>query len=114
MAEMTIGQLAKAAGISPSAIRFYESAGILPLPRRKNGVRDYDATAVNELKVLRFLRESGVSIRGLAADDRHAEVQRRIEELDELIESATAMKRRLQSLLACDCNGDTQKCVIFA
>jgi hypothetical protein len=50
----------------------------------------------------------------LAATDRHAEVERRIAELDALIESAEAMKTRLQSLLECECNGDTQKCVIFA
>jgi DNA-binding transcriptional MerR regulator len=111
---MTIGQVSKAVGIAPSAIRFYESAGILPQPRRKNGVRDYDASIITQLKVLRFLRDSGVSVRGLAAADRHAEVERRIVELDELIQSATAMKQRLQSLLACECNGDAEKCVIFA
>jgi DNA-binding transcriptional MerR regulator len=111
---MTIGQVSKAVGIAPSAIRFYESAGIVTPPRRKKGVRDYDASIVDELKVLKFLRDSGVSIRGLAAADRHAEVERRIVELDQLIKSATVMKKRLQSLLDCDCNGDTQKCVIFA
>jgi DNA-binding transcriptional MerR regulator len=111
---MTIGEVSKAVGIAPSAIRFYESAGILPPPRRKNGVRDYDPSIVDELKVLRFLRDSGVSIRGLAAADRHAEVERRIAELNALIESAEAMRARLQSLLECECKGDTEKCVIFA
>lgn len=111
---MRIGEVAKSAGIAASAIRFYESAGILPPPPRKNGVRYYDASIINELKVLRFLRDTGVSIRGLAAVDRHAEVERRIAELDSLIESATAMKARLESLMNCKCNGDTQRCVIFA
>ena len=111
---MTIGEVSEAVGIAPSAIRFYESVGILTPPPRKGGVRDYDSGIVNELKVLRFLRDSGVSIRGLAADDRHVEVERRIVELEELIESATAMKQRLQSLLECECNGETEKCVIFA
>ncbi len=111
---MTIGEVSKAVGIAASAIRFYESVGILPPPLRKNGVRDYDISIVDQLKILRFLRDSGVSIRGLAAADRHAEVRRRIDELEALIVSATAMKLRLQSLLECDCNGDTQKCVIFA
>ena len=110
---MTIGQVSKTVGIAASAIRYYESAGILPPPQRKNGVRDYDASAVDQLKILRFLRESGVSIRGLAAKDRHAEVERRIAELDLLIGNAMEMKRRLEALLACQCEGDTSKCVIF-
>lgn len=110
---MTIGQVSKAVGIAASAIRYYESAGVLPPPQRKNGVRHYDASAIDQLRILRFLRDSGVSIRGLAAKDRHAEVERRIVELDALIANATEMKRRLESLSACQCEGDTEKCVIF-
>lgn len=111
---MTIGQVSKAVGIAPSAIRYYESAGILPPPRRKNGVREYDPSIVDQLRILCFLRQSGVSIRGLAAKDRHAEVERRIAELEAFITNATEMKHRLQSLLKCQCNGDSAKCVIFA
>lgn len=53
---MTIGEVAKAAGVSTSMIRFYESSGLLPRPRRKNGIRDYDASATDQLKVLRYFR----------------------------------------------------------
>lgn len=34
MAGMTIGEVARRAGFSPSALRYYESVGI---PRRRNG-----------------------------------------------------------------------------
>lgn len=121
---MTIGQVAKAAGVSTSAIRFYESSGVLPRPRRRSGIRDYDPSVVEQLKVLRFYRATGISIENLAsmfsgeADtctmNRHVIVQRRIAELDMFIKEARGMKRRLQGLLACECNGDQQKCVIFA
>ena len=111
---MTIGQLSKTVGIAPSAIRFYESAGILPQPRRKNGVRDYDVSAVEEIKILLYFRNNGVSVRSLSAGDRHAAVEQRIRELELLIEEAQAMKRRLESLSECRCNGETSKCVIFA
>jgi DNA-binding transcriptional MerR regulator len=120
---MTIGQVAKAAGVSASMIRFYESSGLLPQPRRKNGIREYDASTIEQLRILRFFRASGVSIESLtlmaAADqtrrkkNRHEVVLQRIAELDGVIKEARAMKRRLLSLLDCECGGDPRKCVIF-
>jgi DNA-binding transcriptional MerR regulator len=120
---MTIGQVAKAAGVSASMIRFYESCGLLPHARRKNGIREYDASTIEQLRILRFYRASGVSIESLismaSADparrnkNRHEIVLRRIAELDGVIKEAGAMKRRLLSLLDCDCGGDMRKCVIF-
>ena len=121
---MTIGQVAKATGVSASAIRFYESCGILPRPRRKSGIRDYDASIVEQLKILRFYRGTGISIESLTSmfstnvsarrENRHVIVQRRIVELDDFIKQARAMKRELQRSEACKCNGDTRTCVIFA
>jgi len=120
---MTIGQVAKAAGVSTSLIRFYESSGILPRPGRRNGIRDYDASVIEQLKVLRFYRAAGVSIESLvsmasaeprsSAQNRHQIVMRRIDELDKLIDEARAMKQRLRGLLDCKCNGNKRKCVIF-
>ena len=118
---MTIGEVAEMAGVSTSAIRYYESAGILPKPPRRSGIRDYDASIVERLAVIRFFRAGGMSIESIAAMfaqdrylDRHAVVEQRIAELDEFIREARAMKRRLRALLACRCEGDSGKCVIFA
>lgn len=120
---MTIGQVAKAGGVPASTIRFYETVGILPPPRRKNGIREYDGATIEQLRVLRFFRETGVTIANLVsmtsgeprsrAQNRHEVVLRRISELDNVIDEARAMKRRLRSLLDCECNGDKRKCVIF-
>ena len=121
---MTIGQLAKAAGVSTSAIRFYESEGILPKPPRKSGRRDYDEAVLEQLQILRFFRSSGFSIRTLSeilgeegrsnGADRGEIVRRRIAELDEYIQEASTMRTRLHSVLACECDGDKTRCVIFA
>lgn len=120
---MTIGQVGKAAGMATSTIRYYESIGILPPPRRRSGMRDYDATIVDQLKVLRFYRTSGISIQTLVAlfarepkakpTDKHEATLRRIEELDGIIKDARKMKERLRALLDCKCRGDRRKCVIF-
>ena len=120
---MTIGEVAKATGISASAIRFYESSGILRAPSRRNGIRVYDRSIVEQLRVLRFFRSSGISIESLAAmfaadtgaarQNRHEIVLRRIADLDKVIDDAKTMKRRLRKLLGCKCDGDTRRCVIF-
>jgi DNA-binding transcriptional MerR regulator len=121
---MTIGQVAKATGVSASAIRFYESSGVLPQPRRNRGIRQYDPAIVEHLTVVRFFRSSGVSVESLATmfgpdrmarrKNRHAAVARRIAELDEMIAQARRMKKRLRDLQACECHGDSKKCVVFA
>jgi DNA-binding transcriptional MerR regulator len=111
---VTIGNLSKASGVAASAIRYYEAAGILPVPRRTGGVRDYDAGAVHRIKLLRFYRSGGMSVRSLAAADRRAAVQRRIAEIDEGIARARVMKKRLERSLACECHGDLEKCPLIA
>ena len=120
---MTIGQIAKAVGMPQSAIRYYEAAGILPSPPRKNGARCYDHDIIDQLKILQFFRASGVSIRTLAAiaapdrdvasDVRREAVQRRIADLEVAIADAQLAKSRLEQLLVCHCEGVRNDCVIF-
>ncbi len=120
---MTIGQVAKAAGIAPSTIRYYESVGLLPAPRRQSGIRTYDADIVDKLTVLRFYRSNGMSIQTLAvmiAHSRRADraysreaMLARIAELETMITDARNMKKRLQQLLDCKCRGDRAKCVML-
>jgi len=120
---MTIGAVAKSAGVSPSMIRFYETSGIIAKPERKNGIRSYDPGVIEHLRVLRFYRSVGVSIEDLASmfgsgpagniRSQHEVVERRIAEIDDVIAQAQVMKRRLRRLLRCRCGGDRNRCVIF-
>lgn len=110
---MTIGKLSKASGVAASAIRYYEAVGILPPPCRTNRVRRYDAGAVARLKLLRFFRSGGMSIRSLAAENRRAAIECRIADLDDVIAEAHVMKRRLKRALVCQCRGDLQKCTLI-
>lgn len=121
---MKIGEVATAAGVPASAIRFYEAMGALPRPARRNGIRDYDLAIVEQLRVLRFYRSVGISTEAIAAmfaessaqakaQNRHAIALRRMAELDEVIAQARQMKRRLTKLLACECQGNTKRCIIF-
>ena len=59
---MKVSELARRAGITPSAVRFYEEAGVLPRARRRdNGYRDYADDALARLRLVVALRRLGLS-----------------------------------------------------
>jgi MerR family redox-sensitive transcriptional activator SoxR len=71
---MTIGELAGRAGIRPSRIRYYESVGVLPPPRRQSGARRYDVSAVETLRSVLVAQRLGLSlaeIRAVASGERN-------------------------------------------
>jgi DNA-binding transcriptional MerR regulator len=60
---MRIGELAKATGITPSRIRFYEAQGLLaPAARQTNGYRNYSAEAAGLLKIIANAQRAGFSL----------------------------------------------------
>ncbi len=60
---LSIGQLAAAAGIEVTAVRFYERKGLLTAPpRRASGYRSYDQAAVQRLHFIRQAKQLGFSL----------------------------------------------------
>ncbi len=60
---MRIGALADKSGLTPEAIRYYESIELLPCPERTpSGYRDYDADAVERLRFIRDAQASGLTL----------------------------------------------------
>jgi len=60
---MRIGEFAEAAGVPAKTIRYYESVGLLPGPRRLgNGYRDYDASAAKRLEFIRSSQAIGLTL----------------------------------------------------
>jgi MerR family transcriptional regulator, redox-sensitive transcriptional activator SoxR len=113
-ASLTIGQVAAAAGVQPSAIRYYEDVGILPRPSRVRGKRHYGPVTVDQLLLIRFSRRLGIRIsdlRGLLFDPRNPRakehwrrlVDARLEEIGALIKAATGVERVLRESRDCDC-----------
>jgi MerR family redox-sensitive transcriptional activator SoxR len=113
---MTIGSLARQAGVRPSAVRYYERMGVLPTPLRRSGRRDYDPDAVAQLAVVQFalatgftLRETRQLIRGfspaVAGSARwRALAATKIQEIDGMMARAKTMKALLQRISAnCKC-----------
>jgi MerR family redox-sensitive transcriptional activator SoxR len=109
-----IGELAKHAGISTSAVRYYERVGLLPAPARSSGRRDYAAEALPRLAVILRARRMGFGIsetRQLVSGFPPASPSARwralaaskIRAMDTVIASARAMKAMLQLISQCRC-----------
>jgi MerR family transcriptional regulator, redox-sensitive transcriptional activator SoxR len=63
---MSIGEVARRPGVRPSALRYYESIGVLPTPQRENGRRRYDGEVLRDvldrLTVVRVAQQAGFTI----------------------------------------------------
>jgi DNA-binding transcriptional MerR regulator len=57
---MRIGEAAKRAGVSTKAVRYYESLGLVSVPRRANGYRDYDESHADLIREIHALGELGI------------------------------------------------------
>jgi MerR family transcriptional regulator, redox-sensitive transcriptional activator SoxR len=112
---LTIGAVARRAGLRPSAIRFYESAGLLPAPTRVNGRRRYDAGIFDRLAAIRLAQAAGFTVaetraflHGFAPDapppDRwRALAGRKLPEVAAQIARLGAMQTILEAGLRCEC-----------
>ncbi len=112
---LTIGQISAASGFAASAIRYYESVGVLPIPKRRSGRRVYDEAAVDLLRAIQVAKSAGFSIkelrtllRGVAQGASlsrmwKALARKKLIALDAMIERANTMKDVLRAGLECDC-----------
>ncbi|MDQ6603700.1 MAG: MerR family transcriptional regulator [Chloroflexota bacterium] len=113
--DLTITDIARHAGIRPSAIRYYESIGILPVPSRVNGRRRYDAGVLQCLMIIGTAQQMGFSIaeihtllHGFSAETPawarwQMLAKGKLPEVDALIGKAQRMKHLIEASLACDC-----------
>jgi MerR family redox-sensitive transcriptional activator SoxR len=60
--EMSIGEVARRAGLRPSAIRYYESMRVLPPARLVNKKRRYTAEIFPRLTLIRIAKEAGFTV----------------------------------------------------
>lgn len=119
---MTIGELARAAGVGIETIRYYERERILPPPRRTpSGYRQYDETDVWRLAFIGRGKVLGFTLRDIAelldaGDDRSvAAVERvtrdRLREVEHQLAELTRRRDDLGRLLATCADGTEDDCV---
>jgi MerR family redox-sensitive transcriptional activator SoxR len=111
--QLPIGEVARRAGMRTSRIRYYEAHDLLPAPDRVSGKRRYSASVLRQLAIIDAAQRVGFTLDEirelLGSRDRPALervrqlAQRKLPEVDALIERATAVRGLLQACSACDC-----------
>ena len=114
-AKMTIGEVARQAGLRSSAIRYYEDRGVLPRPARTHGHRRYSSRVFQQLAFIQLAQAAGFSMAEIqtlvSAFDESAPLgvrwrtlaEQKLAELDVLISRAQGMKRVLEEGMRCQC-----------
>lgn len=124
---VTIGEMAKNAGVGVETVRFYEREGLLPEPpRRPSGYRHYSPETVRRLLFIRRTKDLGFSLDeirellGLRVNPRTScgEVKRRAEGKIADIEKKMAELHRMRKALSrlassCSGRGPTSACPIL-
>jgi MerR family redox-sensitive transcriptional activator SoxR len=123
-AELTIGEVARRAGVATSQIRYYERIGLLPPPERLGGQRRYDTAVLGRLGFIGVAQTAGFKLReikqlvagvdgpdGMAAQMRSLST-RKLDEVEALLERTQAMKGWLEVAQQCGCASPAE-CTLF-
>ncbi len=114
---LTIGELARRAGVTASALRYYEELGLLPAPARVSGQRRYPESAARLVATILLYSDAGFTLAEqktlLAASagtpgDRRQLMRRKLAELDEQIARAQAIREAISHGLRCPHDDITQ------
>jgi MerR family redox-sensitive transcriptional activator SoxR len=113
---MTISEAARQTSLQASAIRYYEQIGLLPAAARVSGQRRYDTSILYRLAIIQRARQLGFTldeIRQLffgfrsvtsASQRWHTLNQKKLAELDALLQGIKGMQRLLRKMMnRCHC-----------
>jgi MerR family redox-sensitive transcriptional activator SoxR len=115
-AELTIGELAGRTGIAPSALRFYETVGLVSSHRTDGNQRRYERATIRRIAFIQAGKAAGIPLaqieaalstlpQGRAPTRRDWErlSQRWRGELDRRIATLAALRDRLTTCIGCGC-----------
>ena len=122
--ELTIGEVARRAGVATSSIRYYERIGLLPEPDRLGGQRRYHTDVLGKLGFIGVAQSAGFKLReikelidGVDGSDGMAEHMRslssqKLGEVEALLERTKAVKGWLEVAKECGC-ATPAECALF-
>ena len=124
---LTIGKLAKQAGLGIETIRFYERQGLIdPPPRTDSNYRIYPEEEVSRLKFIKRSKDLGFTLREIKelfelqhdphatkADIKERTVEK-IEDIKKKVRDLTRIQEALEHLAgSCDGHGPLSECPIL-
>jgi DNA-binding transcriptional MerR regulator len=116
-----ISDIARQAGVSADAVRFYEKEGLLPAPHRSpSGYREYDGSTAERIRFIKGAQEMGLRLAEIAElleiQDRGAcpcghtkeLVESHIDAIDAELIRLAELRKDLAALAALDCPATTE------
>ena len=114
--QFTIGALSDRTGVAPSAIRFYESKGLLESTRSEGGQRRYARSDLRRVSFILISQRLGFSLKAIQGalaslpgnrtptkKDWESLSAKFHDEIEERIRGLTALRERLSSCIGCGC-----------
>jgi DNA-binding transcriptional MerR regulator len=119
-AQLTIGEVARRAGVATSTVRFYERQGLLRADARRSGQRRYGVETLRRLVFIGMLQDTGLSLKDIAGvlDAAHvadwkAIARRRLALLDAEIARLQLARGYLEGALLCRYDHPATECQIM-
>lgn len=115
MKELAIGEVARLSGLNISAIRYYESLGLLAPTRRVHGHRRYNLDILERLAFIQTVQQVGFDLTQIhqliqAFETSNSPVtlcqgmaRQKLAEVDKLIFQLKKVRRTLADSLDCEC-----------
>lgn len=127
MSSLTIGTVARQAGVGVETVRFYEREGMIDEPpRRTSGYRQYPPEAVARIRFVRRAKELGFTLKeikellllraspGSRCADVRQRAQAKIEDIQQRVGDLQKMEKALKRLMAaCSGRGPVTECPIL-
>jgi len=121
---LTIGRLARAAGVGVETIRYYQDRKLLPVPPSTGAFRYYPVTLVDRIRFIKRAQELGFSLEEVAellhleegADRRsvRAIATHRLSQIEQKLAGLRRMQRVLRNLVTeCEHTGADLPCPII-
>jgi MerR family redox-sensitive transcriptional activator SoxR len=122
---ITISELSHRSGVASSALRYYETLGLISSGRTSGNQRRYRRSALRRVAVIRVASAMGVSLRQIQAafrtlpdgrdptpDDWERLSSRWRDELSERIATLERLRNQLSSCIGCGCLS-LDRCALF-
>lgn len=121
MNEIGIGEVARRAGVRPSAVRYYEERGLIAPDTRRGGKRVYAEEAVERMTLIMFAKQLGFTLdeirmllsgfsNDVTAGERWATLAAdKIAQLDVMAKRIEVVRAALERISHCECS-DLDEC----
>jgi DNA-binding transcriptional MerR regulator len=117
---LTIGDVARLAGVATSTVRFYERRGLLAADARRSGQRRYRAASLRRLVFIGMLQDAGLTLEDIHGvldashvDEWKAIARERLGALDAAIGQLQQAREYLAGALLCRYDHPATDCQIM-